>query len=359
MSNDLFTINGKPYRLSESAKWTLGADAESTTLAFIQQWLGGQAQFELHTSGSTGTPKGILLGREQMKASAHMTARFLGLVQNDSALVCLNTAFIGGKMMIVRALEHGLKMTIVSPSNNPFYSLDGHWHFDFVALVPTQVQNILASGMADRLKGMKAIIVGGGAVSYALRQQIQKIESPVYSTYGMTETVSHIALQRLNGPKPEESYQVFEGIKISQDHRGCLQIESVLTQNQKLITNDLVDILSDNTFKWKGRADHVINSGGVKIHLEPLEAEIEKLFFELQIENPFFAAGLPDNYWGQKLVLMIEGELTKDQVEKLNSEMNRHLGKYNRPKEIIFCHHFVYTPTSKINRYATLQSAKV
>jgi len=358
MQNDLFTINGQFFKLSEADSWTIGNDYVGQTLKFIKQWLSGQERFVLQTSGSTGVPKDIEVSRTQMQASAQMTIQFLGLKESDRALICLNTAFIAGKMMIVRSLEHGLKMTIISPSSNPFEGLNTETKFDFVALVPTQVSNILGSDFAKYLNNMKAIIVGGGAVSYSLKQQIQSVLSAVYSTYGMTETVSHIALQRLNGDSQDDYYRVFEGVEIGQDERGCIHIKSILTQNQLLQTNDVVEIVSANTFLWLGRADNVVNSGGIKIHLEQLEAQIEVLLFELKIKNSFFTAGIPDDYWGQKLVLLIEGQISASIFESLKESLAKNLNKYNQPKEIIFCTNFVYTATSKINRNASLQSVK-
>ena len=177
---------------------------EADALAFCRAWLSGQTEFTLHTSGSTGTPKPIRLTRAQMRASAHLTGQTLGLRAGDVALVCLNIRYVAGVMMLVRGLELGLPMTIIEPAGNPLAGFDpANVRFDFTALVPLQLQHILDDTPEKLaiLNRMKAILVGGAVVSPALEQALQVITAPIFSTYGMTETVSHIALRRLNGPE--------------------------------------------------------------------------------------------------------------------------------------------------------------
>jgi o-succinylbenzoate---CoA ligase len=343
-------------------------DYELLALNFCADWLNGKTEFVIQTSGSTGAPKTIHLNQAKMQASAHATVQTLDLQPNTRALVCLNVAYIGGMMMLVRGLEFGFQMTIIPPSSNPFIDLRNKFslpenalNFDFISLVPLQMQTILTETpqFIPFLDSAKAIIIGGAAVSYALQTQLQILKSPVYSTYGMTETVSHIALQKLNGIDKQTYFQVLQGIEIQTDARNCLQIKAQVTDDKWLITNDLVELISESKFRWLGRADNVINSGGVKIQVEAVEKVIEQVFYELNLPNAFFVAGLADEKLGQKLALIIEGEgFSEIMQEKLEKLLIKSLKKYEIPKKIIYFEVFNRTNTDKINRIVTLQNVK-
>ncbi|WP_017731425.1 AMP-binding protein [Nafulsella turpanensis] len=324
-------------------------------LRFCQSWLKGQDSFTIHTSGSTGQPKPISLSRQQMQASARQTVKALGLSAGNSALLCINAEYIGGKMMLVRAMEHGLHLTATPPSADPLAHLPTDTHFDFSALVPLQLEAILRNPHSKAiLQNMKAVIIGGAAVSSSLREQLRNIKAPLFSTYGMTETVSHIALQRLNGPEATDFFTAFPEVKLSQDSRGCLVIEGAVTGNIPVVTNDVVDLSGGNRFRWIGRADNIINSGGIKIQLEKIDALAAAAFLQLGIERKVFAWALPEEQLGQRLVLIAEGApFTTATETEVFSHLKLVLGKYELPKAIFFVKNFCFTPSGKIQKGAT------
>jgi o-succinylbenzoate---CoA ligase len=330
------------------------SEYEKKIIDFCQNWQSGQEEFIIKTSGSTGEPKPIILTRNQMIASAKLTGETFGLKAGDSALVCLNVEYIAGMMMLVRGMALGLNLTIIEPSGNPFQHFENPV-FDFFAFVPLQLENLLENNeKVESLNQAKAIIVGGAAVNEALEQKIQQLSVPVYCTYGMTETVSHIAIRRLNGENKSGNFHVLEGVKIGIDDRNCLNIISESSNNELVQTNDIVEIISEKVFKLIGRFDNIINSGGVKIQLEKVEKAIEK---EIQIFNPkrYFTYGIPDEKLGQKLVLVVETDISDVNLKEIFlSKIKLILPKYEIPKEIIFIKSFQETPTGKIDKKATL-----
>lgn len=329
-------------------------------LSFCRSWLHGQQEFTIHTSGSTGVPKAIKITRSQIEASARMTVRALGLTASDTALVCLNTAYIAGKMMLVRGLEAGMDMVIIHPYGRPFAQVPENISIDFTAMVPLQVQNTLNAGSREermRIDRLKALLVGGAPVSYDLHQAIREhINAPVYSTYGMTETVSHIALKRLNGQGQDEAYKVLDDIDIDTDQRGCLTIRGAVTGFQKLTTNDIVQIKDERHFEWLGRADYVINSGGVKILPEKVEAVVEKWMSEKKKQERFFVGALPDQRLGERAVLIMECSALPPELEQdLLNFLRLQLSSYEVPKEVYYIQDFMMTETGKVQRRQTLK----
>lgn len=330
---------------------------ERNTLLFCRDWLNGKGSFELQTSGSTGIPKKIKVLREQMKASAWLTINRLGLTSEDTALVCISTAYIGGKMMLVRGLEAGLNLVAVEPASDPFEKIDESAFVNFTALVPLQLKKALGGGQKHRrlLDEMKAIIVGGGAISSELELQTQAIKSPVYSTYGMTETVSHIAVKKVNEPGKDKYFKVFEGIDIDQDDRGCLTIKGAVTNGETIVTNDVVDIIDDHAFLWIGRADNIINSGGIKINAEQLEQKIDQLADGLLKNKRFFIAGLKDEALGEQVTFILESVPMSIILEAtLLEKLKAGLPPYHHPRRVLYLPRFVETETGKINRNACL-----
>ncbi len=327
------------------------------TLDFCANWLQSQSSFTVHTSGSTGTPKPIVLTRAQLQVSAQMTGQALQLQPGDNAFVCLNTAYIAGLMMLVRGFELNLQMTIVPPGRNPLQHQDIPPSVDFIALVPLQIHALLQTEVGSNwLNGAKAIIVGGAPVDYALEQQIRNLKAPVYATYGMTETVTHIALRRINGENNEAYYQTLPQVTIQQDARKCLQIKSPTTLNQWITTNDLVAILSPDRFQWLGRIDRVINSGGVKVQAEKVEKALEQVLHQLQIDCRFFVAGLPHELLGEQVVALLELPHLDDAIQQqLLKALKPHLSNYELPKAIYCVTPFAETLTAKVDRLQTIQ----
>lgn len=331
---------------------------EAEALDFCRAWLSSQPEFVLQTSGSTGVPKAITLTRAQMRASAHLTGQTLGLKPGDGALVCLNIRYVAGVMMLVRGLELGLPMTVIEPSGNPLAGFDAEQtRFAFTAFVPLQLQTILeqASDKLPILNSMKAILIGGAATSPALEQALQVIESPVFATYGMTETVSHIALRRMNSAERQDWFTALDGVDLGTDERGCLHVTSAATNHIRVQTNDVVELIDLAHFRLLGRADRIINSGGVKVQPEQIEQLIEHLLAMSGAKGRLFVAGLPSERLGQRVVLFCEAWApTDEQWQQIQEAVRAQMSSYAVPKEVITVAQFSETPTGKIDRARTI-----
>ncbi len=326
---------------------------ETSVLSFCKDWLNGRDNFSLQTSGTTGTPKKILITREQLRASAKLTVDYLGLQKEYNALICLDTNYIAGIMMLVRSLESGMNMYVTEPTANPFDSIPSTIKVDFAALVPYQVQAILKSENKQRFnEGI--FLIGGAPLSKKTIGELQSFSGKFYATYGMTETLSHIALQRLNGKNPENYFKALSGITIQTDERGCLVIRAPHINPNPVVTNDLVELIDHDKFIWLGRVDNIINSGGIKIIPEKIEAVVELVFGELKLENRFFIAGLPNAELGQSVSLIIEGNLSEIQEQRAVELMKKKLSRYEVPKSIRYTPVFTQTDTGKINKLKTL-----
>lgn len=351
-------LNNHFYSLDDLKKghFNFSSPFEESTLKFCQEWLNGRAHFEIQTSGSTGTPKKISFTRQQLEASAKLTEAALDLKRGFNALVCLDTKYIAGQMMLVRSFVTGMNIIAVEPSANPYESLSGEIQIDFVALVPYQIQAILKSKNRERFNSTKKIIIGGAALLPDLISQLQNYSCTFYATYGMTETISHIALQKLNGSDKQSQFRPLPTIRVEKDDRGCLVINAPHASTEKIITNDLVELNDDQSFKILGRWDNVINTGGVKISSEPLEEKIKLIFNALQLNNRFFIAGVADEKLGSKIVLVIEGEsFSEQQLSSIQNQLKISLAKYEIPKELKFVASFIETDTQKVNRKKTLE----
>lgn len=317
---------------------------------FLHDWFYEGETVPVQTSGSTGAPKIFEIEKKRMRASAAMTCDFLGLNIGDSALLCLPVEYISGKMMLVRAAERKLKLWVTNPTSNPLANFSEP--VDFCAMSPLQVENSL-----DKLHLIKNLIIGGAQVSETLKQKIHKIlhasgaEVRIYETYGMSETLSHIALKEIY-PHAETHFEKLEGVELTLDSRGCLRIYAPKLNPEILNTNDLVELEKDSSFKFLGRIDNVINSGGLKIQPEVLESLVKKT-----INNDVLFLGLPDQKLGQKLVMAIEGpQVNVDSalIDRVLSRIERTYSKNQKPREIIFVDKFPRLPNGKIDRL-TLQ----
>lgn len=314
---------------------------ENKIKTFLKEWFSKIETVKVQTSGSTGIPKVFDIEKKKMIASAEMTCNFLDLIEGDSALICLPIEYISGKMMVVRSIVKKLKLIVTNPTTKPLSDIN--YKIDFCAMTPLQVENSL-----DKLYLINNLIIGGAAVSESLKRKIfqrtdeLKDSQRIFETYGMSETLSHIALKQIF-PDPEYFFTAFENVEISKDERGCLKIFAPHLNTEILQTNDLVEIKNNNQFRFLGRIDNVINSGGAKIFPEQLEALVKK---EIPFEAVFL--GLEDDTLGQKLVLVIEGEKSQqiiDNIATLPFEKSFH-----KPKEIIFKGKIPRTPNGKVNR---------
>ncbi len=329
------------------------ADFGYSALKFCQEWLAGKNEFTISTSGSTGTPKTITHSRSQMEASARQTIQALNLKNEETALVCLDTQYIAGQMMLVRSLLSGMNMVIVAPSSNPLSKIENQ-KIDFAALVPLQLEFILKEA-PEKLNEVRCAIIGGALVSSSLKEKVKHSRCEVFATYGMTETLSHIALQRLNGDSPQDYFEAFPLIEIRLDQRDCLCIKSHYHPTE-IVTNDLVELIGQNKFRWLGRIDNVINTGGIKVIPEKVETILQDILNSFSIKNRFFIAGLPDPKLGSRVIALFENpSFNKEIQEEVLFEAHSRLTKYEVPKEIFFVNQFTETQNGKINRLETIK----
>lgn len=353
-------INGRNVLLKDilDNRAAILSDFESSTFSFIREWMSGQKDFELTTSGSTGTPKQISISREQMTASARLTQHALQLTNAYNALVCLDTRYIAGKMMLVRSFETGMKIFVINPCANPLSKIPLDQAVHFAALVPYQVKAVLESKHPHLLDKLIVCIIGGAPLDYETAEKLNSFSPNFYLTYGMTETISHIALQAVNGKDKMMHFQTLPGITIEADQRGCLTIVAPYLK-EKVVTNDLVEIIDSQHFRWLGRWDHVINSGGVKIVPENIEEKIGKIFTRSEINIPFFIQGISDEKLGQKVVLVMENRLPVETLQSFVQELIHSFPSYEIPKELYEASPFIYTETRKINRLESFKTAKL
>lgn len=313
---------------------------------FIKSWINDKQFFDQKTSGSTGKPTVHTISRKNMLASAERTAHALNLDTNLRALVCISMSYIGGKMMLVRGMHLKWSFHLISPTSFADTNQIPSGSFDFAAMVPLQIEHLLQSEAGLKLlNNTEKIIVGGAPMNDDLIDQIQSLNCQVYATYGMTETVSHIALQKLNAPDRSDHFTILPGVDFGLDERGCFKLKADVTDNQWVQTNDLVALQGDRRFKITGRADNIINTGGVKISAEVLEGKIAAVIKGKVLQ--YAISSTPDALLGEKIVLACEG-LTIPPEEILEL-LKPHLGKYELPKSVIL-QQIPKTGSGKIDR---------
>jgi len=345
-----FKLNGLPYPSAEEllnfadALLEQGAPYEVSMARFLEEWLSFDPTINVQTSGATGSPKVIVLSKQQMMNSAKATGTYFKVGEETKALLCLSADYIAGKMMLVRAMVLGWDLHVVAPEKDALVEYDNA--YDFVAMVPYQLYHSI-----DALDKVKKLIVGGGAISTALETQLQSKSTEVFATYGMTETITHIAVRRINGFAKSNVFTALPDVKFSVDERGCLVIEASKVSNQRVVTNDLVELHSPLSFVWLSRYDHIINSGGVKIQPETVEAKLSEY-----ITIPFIISSESDPKLGERVILVVEspsGEIPSHYLEGLSK-----LSTYERPKKVYTLSQFPYTDTGKIKRKEVLQILK-
>ncbi len=325
--------------------------------AFLAEWYNDSPTVLVHTSGSTGEPKPLLVEKRRMEASAHITCSFLGLREGDTALLCLPLDYIAGKMMVVRSLTCGLRLLAVSPNGNPLETMTEH--IDFAAMVPLQVWNTLqVSEERERLMQIRHLIIGGGAIDDRLAQALAAFPNNVWSTYGMTETLSHIALRRLNGPDRSEWYTPFDGVCVSVNADGCLVINAPAVHDGPLVTNDIAELQLPSQseragreflrFRILGRKDNVICSGGVKIQIEEVESLLRR-----RVRVPYIITKAPDERLGEQVVMLTESA----DIAALQNICREVLPKYWQPRRILTVNRLPLTATGKPARAEAMRIA--
>lgn len=312
---------------------------------FLKTWFDGTEVLKVQTSGSTGKPKIISLQKRAMLESVLATGTFFNLKARTTALLCMSTDFIAGKMMLLRALHLGWDMDVVEVQSNPLALTEKH--YDFGAMIPLQAHHSF-----EKLHRIDQLIIGGGVISEKLLEKIKTLPTKVFATYGMTETITHIAAKRLNGIG-DQYYKTLPNIELFLDSRDCLQIKAPMLSEDIIVTNDLVFLIDAHTFKWLGRYDSVINSGGIKLIPEQLELKLSGL-----ISERFFIASEPDDLLGNRVILVLEtkARLTADYTSNLLVQIRASnlLSKFEIPKKVYSIFQFVETPTQKINRKASM-----
>ena len=339
-------LEGKEYTFEDISRLIAGgAEAHSPAswdlYLFLNEWFNDSPVIIVHTSGSTGTPKELIVRKDQMMQSARLTCEFLDLKKGETALLCMNLRYIGAMMVVVRSLVAGLNLIVRPASGHPLADIKEPLRF--VAMVPLQVYNTLqVPEEKERLKQTDILIIGGGAIDEALEAEIKHLPTAVYSTYGMTETLSHIALRRLNGTLASEHYYPFSSVKLSLSVENTLIIDAPLVCDEILQTNDIARIHPDGSFSILGRKDNVINSGGIKIQAEEIEKKLRLL-----IPIPFVITSVPDKRLGQAVVLLLAGQPDIQETEK---GIQTILEPYYRPKHILVADCIPQTGNGKVNR---------
>ena len=308
---------------------------------FLVEWNSPESTVLVHTSGSTGVPKCIRVEKQRMLNSARITCDFLGLTAGDTALLCMPLDYIAGKMVVVRSIERQLRLTTVEPSGHPLKDISTS--FDFAAMVPMQVYNSLqVPEEREKLRTIKHLIIGGGPINDDLQQQLSSFPNNVWSTYGMTETLSHIALRRLNGKEASLWYTPFNSVAVSLNAKGCLMIDAPLVHEGLLETHDRAEI-RDGKFRILGRLDNVINSGGIKIQAEEVEEMLRP-----HIKMPYLISKCSDEKFGEVVVLLTEcPDLSL--VKEICCNI---LPKFWQPKHYLYTSHIPLTGTGKPARKA-------
>ncbi|MGB1211656.1 MAG: AMP-binding protein [Lacinutrix venerupis] len=345
-----FKFNGKKYtsnELKELSETLINSDKEFKNHIgnFLKDWLNDKESINLKTSGSTGKPKTITFSKQRMINSAFATKSYFKLQPGDKALLCLPAHYIAGKMMLVRAMLTGLELDCIEPKIKLKINQSKTYHFS--AMVPLQLKANL-----DIVSNIKTLIIGGAKVSENLIFKIQDLKTTIFETYGMTETVSHIAVKQLNNFLPNisqsKAFKALPSITLTTTNNNCLIINAPLLSDSEIVTNDVVKLHSNKTFEWLGRADNIINSGGVKVFPEQVENKLSN-----KINRRFFIASEKDDILGERVIIVVEGEeiVFKD-------TMFNDLENYSKPKKIYFITKFLETSSGKIQRKKTLQLLK-
>ena len=310
------------------------------------KWFSDESDFVVQSSGSTGVPKSMLLSKEEMRASAALTITTFGLNSFDKLLLCLPLSSIAGIMMLIRSIELESDLVVSRPSANPFLAIAENVKVDFAAITPYQAKNSMLN-----LKGVSKIIIGGAPISSHLEQsllaQTNDTKNQVYETYGMTETITHIAIRALSNPKTD-LFRTLKGVSLSTDERSCLCIRAEHLNNRLIQTNDIVQLKSKNTFEFIGRYDEMINSGGIKINPQKIEDTLSNL-----IAERYFISAEENEDFGHIPILVVESKKEKSYYEGILNSV--HFDLYHKPKRIYIIDEFVSSHSNKVDKIQSLK----
>lgn len=345
INGELFENSQLQYLCDSKLNSSSTPDWEKSCYRFINHWIGDKEFISITTSGSTGEAKKIEFSKDLMIASAQLTKKTFKLNSNDKALFCLSADHIAGKMMIVRAFVCGLNLILREPSSNPLANISEQ--IDFAAMVPLQVNNALKYNR-KKLENIRKLIIGGATIREELIGTIANFPNEVYGTYGMTETLTHIAISNLKKSKTKQIYEALEGVSLAVDEKNCLIIDAKHL-GIKITTNDLVNLIDSKHFQILGRHDNIINSGGLKFNPEVIEKKLESI-----IDSNYLISSISDETLGERIVLIIESnKYALSSLYELWTKIEAHLDKLEIPKHIEFLSNFTYTQSGKIDREKT------
>jgi len=332
------TIEGQPFSVEDiQEELKKATDFRLELFRFLEDWFSPSEEMIIHTSGSTGKPKSMFVDKKFMRQSALLTCSYLGLKAQDKILLCMPLHFIAGKMMVVRAVMAGLDIYPVAPTGHPLSDTDQT--FRFASMVPLQIFNTLQNPVeAERLRKVSILLIGGGVISPSLEKVLKDFPNEVYASYGMAETVSHIALRRVNGPEASLSFTPLPSVSLSLSEDDSLIIDAPMVSSKRLYTNDRAEIYPDGSFRILGRKDNVILTGGMKVQAETLEETLSTF-----IEVPFAITSLPDPKFGEIIVLVVEKPIDE-------TVLSVHLPAYQVPKKVVLLKAIPLTESGKINR---------
>jgi len=309
---------------------------------FLQTYIQGK-EIEVSTSGTTGIKKMISVSKIQMQKSASATLNYFNLREGNSTLLSLSCDYVAGKMMLVRAIEGKLNLFLAMPCSDPSNYISSE--FDFVPLVPMQVQNIIKTGKVTQIK---KLLIGGGKINDDTLHQLKKCKTQIFESFAMTETLTHFAIKQIS-PVYNDWFTTINGFEIDVNEEGELIIKKNNITNCELKTRDLIEKKSTSEFKWLGRTDNIINSGGIKLIPEEIERKISKL-----IPVQFVIVGVPDKKLGEKIAI-VSKESLKVELNKINGL----LPKYERIQSAFVVNYFPVTQNGKIRRKELVKKLNV
>ncbi|MEM7163784.1 MAG: AMP-binding protein [Bacteroidota bacterium] len=322
----------------------------SPLVDFVRQWLTGNKIFQFKTSGSTGKPSIIKIHRTQIETSVKATADHLGLKKGEHILLCLSPTYIASIMMAARGIILNMDVHIVKASANPFDEVQ-RYPLDFASFVPYQIYHIISSGKLSILSKIKNVLIGGAPLNDEAFNELSKLPNNCFMTYGLTETVTHTALMPIKGDPANAVFNLLPNLTIGVDDKDCLWIEGAVTRNKRIQTKDVIELKNHKTFKWMGRNDNIINSGGIKIYSEQVEKLIDVMFKALGLQNSFYIFGEPDEKLGQRVVLAVECDAPiEGLLDKIKPALKSQFTKYHIPRGIRFISEFERTPSGKVKR---------
>ncbi|MFA6261914.1 MAG: AMP-binding protein [Bacteroidia bacterium] len=342
----MLNLHHRSYPFDEIKKSLGNGTSHHPAWQLAHDWLTGKKEFIFQTSGSTGIPKDLKFSREKILASVKRTTEALKLSSKDHFLCCLSMQSVAGAMMLIRAVELKATITVLESNSKPLAQISDAHPFTSLSLVPMQMHELPEHpAWMQKLDRFKTILIGGATLNPNLEKLLMSCRAQVYQTYGMTETLSHIALHRIG---EQEAFHPLKGIEIKTDDRGCMCIKADITNGEWLVTNDLVEILPDQTFRLLGRADQVINTGGHKV----MPGKIEQAIGKYLHNKPFFIFGVPHSKFGEQVTLFVEGKEDKS-IDKWWSKLDETLHQYEIPKQIIWMNMFHKTTSGKIDKART------